>query len=197
MPAPLAERSPAEGVTRPVGVVLACGAVALLLLPAFSTFGELLTDLALATGFDAALGQWVAPVEAQLAHGVFALVGLRSAYDGSLLSVSDGIRGTTIYISWNCVGWQTLAFLGVSMLAGLQGAYTARSRLETVLVGLLGVAVLNVFRITVVALVALRFGQLPAIVVHDYGTVIASVIALMAFWVFAYEHLLERSAPRA
>lgn len=193
----LAARGAFDPATRTLGVVLAAAAIALMLLPIFSTFGELLTNVALATGFDAVLGAWVAPLEAKLVHGLLALLGLRSAYEGSLLSLSDGAHGTTIYLSWNCVGWQTAAFLGVSMLAGLQGGYTLRSRLETALLGVFAVAALNLARIAVVALVALWFGQLPAIIVHDYGTVIATVASLMAFWTFAYEHTLEPEAERA
>jgi len=31
--------------------------------------------------------------------------------------------------------------------------------------------------------------------VHDYGSVIATVAFLMAFWVFAYNMVLERTGP--
>src|SRR5438132_7080802 len=146
----------------------------------------------MAAGFDAWLGQWIAPVEGRLVHGALALIGIRSAYDGSLLYVGTGARSLALYISWNCVGWQTVLFLLVSMATGLQGEYTLRSRLETVALGVLGIAILNILRITVVAVVAYMFGQLPAVIVHDYGSVIATVVFLMAFWAFAYNVVLER-----
>ena len=57
------------GATRPVGALIATASIALLVLPFFSTFGELLTNAAMASGIDAALGQWTAPVEAQIVHG--------------------------------------------------------------------------------------------------------------------------------
>jgi exosortase/archaeosortase family protein len=163
-----------------------------LILPFFSTFGELLTKAAMAAGFDAWLGQWIAPVEGRLVHGALALIGIQSAYDGSLLYVGTGAGSLALYISWNCVGWQTVLFLLVSMATGLQGEYTLRSRLETVALGVLGIAILNILRITVVAVVAYVFGQLPAVIVHDYGSVIATVAFLMAFWAFAYNVVLER-----
>ncbi len=180
------------GVSRPLGTLIAVASIALLILPIFSTFGELLTNLAMTAGFDAWLGQWIAPTEGKLVHGALALVGVPSAYDGSLLYVGTGPSQVSLYISWNCVGWQTLLFLGVSMLTGLQGEYTERSRVETALLGVSGIAVLNVVRITVVALVAYAFGRLPAIIVHDYGSVLATVAFLMAFWIFAYNVVLER-----
>ena len=181
-----------SGVARPVGTLIAVGSIALLILPFFSTFGELLTKAAMAAGFDAWLGQWIAPVEGRLVHGALALIGIQSAYDGSLLYVGTGAGSLALYISWNCVGWQTVLFLLVSMATGLQGEYTLRSRLETVVLGVLGIAILNILRITVVAVVAYVFGQIPAVIVHDYGSVIATVAFLMAFWAFAYNVVLER-----
>ena len=178
-------------VMRPLGPLLAVGAIALLVMPLFSTFGELLTNFAMLAGIDAALGQWVAPAEAQLVHGLLALLGYESAARGPLLSIADGARDVTLYISWNCVGWQTLIFLGISLPGGLQGEHTRRSKMEVVLLGVFGILVLNVLRITIVGLVALNFGQVPAVVVHDYGSVIATVAFLMAFWALAYDRMLQ------
>jgi exosortase/archaeosortase family protein len=188
-----ATRAGLSGVARPVSTLVATASIALLILPFFSTFGELLTNAAMAAGFDAWLGQWIAPVEGKLVHGALALIGVPSAYDGSLLYVGTGAGSLALYISWNCVGWQTVLFLLVSMATGLQGEYTLRSRLETVVLGVIGIAMLNILRITVVALVAYAFGQVPAVIVHDYGSVIATVAFLMAFWAFAYNVVLERT----
>jgi exosortase/archaeosortase family protein len=186
-------RQSLSGAARPIGTLIATASIALLILPFFSTFGELLTKAAMAAGFDAWLGQWIAPVEGRLVHGALALIGIPSAYDGSLLYVGTGAGSLALYISWNCVGWQTVLFLLVSMATGLQGEYTLRSRLETVALGVLGIAMLNVLRITLVAVVAYLFGQLPAVIVHDYGSVIATVVFLMGFWAFAYNVVLERT----
>ena len=185
-------RATLSGAGRPIGTLIAVGSIALLILPFFSTFGELLTKAAMAAGFDAWLGQWIAPIEGKLVHGALALIGIPSAYDGSLLYVGTGAGSLALYISWNCVGWQTVLFLLVSMATGLQGEYTRRSRLEVLALGVIGIAMLNVVRITVVAMVAYFFGQLPAVIVHDYGSVIATVAFLMAFWAFAYNVVLER-----
>ena len=186
------QRTNLSGASRPVGTLVAVASIALLILPFFSTFGQLLTSLAMAAGFDAWLGQWIAPLEAHIVHGALALFGIPSGSAGSILYVGAGAHSLALYISWNCVGWQTVLFLGISMLTGLQGDYTKRSRIETAALGVAGIIVLNITRITVVALVAYWFGQLPAIIVHDYGSVIATVAFLMAFWAFAYNSVLER-----
>ncbi len=51
-------------VARPVSLVVAVGSIALLVMPMFSTFGELLTNVAMLSGVDAVLGRTVAPAEA-------------------------------------------------------------------------------------------------------------------------------------
>ncbi len=191
--APQTPHRPARGGW-PLGASLAIATITLLVLPFFSTFGELLTNVAIATGLDAWVGQWIAPIEAHAARGALALLGLHAAAEGPMLFVGDAARGAALYISWNCVGWQTLLFLAVSLVPGLHGDYTRRSRVETALLGVAGIALLNVMRITAVALVALAFGQLPAIIAHDYGSVLATVVFLMAFWVFAYNVTLERAS---
>ena len=175
---------------RVAATVLACGAIGLALIPFVSTFSELLTNAAMALGLDAFLGTWIAPLEGRLAHGILALMGLRSSPDGALLSVADGGGATTVYIAWNCVGWQTLLFLAVSMVPGLQGAYTRSSRLTAVAVGLGGLLALNVARIAAVAVVALYFGPLAALIVHDYGTLMLAVTYLMWFWAYAFRSVL-------
>src|SRR5207245_6592450 len=108
----------------------------------------------MAGGCDEWLGQWIAPVEGRLVHGALALLGIPSAAAGSLLYVGSGPGSLALYISWNCVGWQTLFFLGASLFTGLQGEYTVRSRIETALLGMAGFMSLNVVGLKVVEILA-------------------------------------------
>src|SRR2546427_13206266 len=141
------KRADLSGASRPVGTLIATASIALLVLPFFSTFGELLTYFAMAAGFDAWLGQWIAPIEGHLVHGALALFGIPSGYDRSLLYIGSGPGSLALYISWNCVGWQTVLFLALSMATGLQGQYTLRSRFEVAALGAIGIAMLNILRI--------------------------------------------------
>lgn len=185
------------GASRPLAAVLAASGVALLFVPLASTFSELVTQLAIALQLDGALGRWIAPAEGWLARGVLSLVGLPSATEGSILYVGAGAQAVPLYIAWNCVGWQTLLLFGISLLTGLQGSWSARSRIETIALGLFGIALLNVLRIAVIGIVAYTFGPIPAILVHDYGTIFVSVGFLVAFWVFAYELVLRPATSPA
>src|SRR3989442_14192182 len=105
------KRADLSGASRPVGTLIATASIALLVLPFFSTFGELLTNFAMAAGFDAWLRQWIAPIEGHLVHGALALFGIPSAASGWLRYVRTGKGGLPLYISWKRVGGPTLLFL--------------------------------------------------------------------------------------
>lgn len=192
---PAAPRRRLDGVARPVGVITLVAIVGLLSLPFVTTFNEFLTRLAITVGLDRYLADWVAPSIAGLLRGALALLGFGSSTDGSILSLGRDGRYASIFISWNCVGWQTLVLFIVSAVAGLQGQFTRSSRYETLVLGLMGVFLLNIGRILIVALVAWAFGQGPAILVHDYGSLILSVGYLFAFWAMAYQGVLEPASP--
>lgn len=190
-----APRRQLDGVARPIGLLTLAAVMGLLVLPFITTFNEFLTSVAMGFGLDALLGAWVAPALGGLVHAALALLGFSSGAEGSLLTIERGGRLATIYISWNCVGWQTAILFMLSALTGLQGAYTTASRIETFVVGLLGVFLLNIARICLVAIVAWGFGTAPAVIVHDYGSLILSVGFLFAFWAFAYHGLLIPRDP--
>jgi exosortase/archaeosortase family protein len=89
------------------------------------------------------------------------------------------------------VGWQSFILFLITLLTGLQGSYTRRSKVETVILGFLGTFLVNLWRISVVSLVAFYVGQLPAVIFHDYGGTILILLWLFAFWYFAHGYLLE------
>jgi exosortase/archaeosortase family protein len=73
----------------------------------------------------------------------------------------------------------------------MQGPFTRISKVETMVTGFLGTFLVNLLRITSVAAVAFYFGQLPAVIYHDYGSTIIILIWLAAFWWFSHGWLLE------
>jgi len=54
------------------------------------------------------------------------------------------VNGVDIRITWNCLGWQSFLLFFVSLLVGLKGPYTKISKLEAVIVGLLGTFLMNI-----------------------------------------------------
>ncbi len=166
----------------------------LMLLPFVTTFNELLTSWALALGANNPL-QGIVPIETRMVVGLLGAVGIHAAASGSHLIIWDSAGSMhTLFISWNCIGWQSLILLGVSFLSGLRGQQTVEARVQVVLIGVAGTMLLNLMRVAAVAAIAATFGQTPATIFHDYGGTILVVVWLFAFWIFVQRFILVAPA---
>jgi exosortase/archaeosortase family protein len=96
----------------------------------------------------------------------------------------------TLFISWNCVGWQSLILLAMSLMVGLRGPMTLATRLQVIALGVAGTVLVNIARITVVCALAALAGYVPAVLFHDYGGTLLLVAWLFIFWLTAYRWLV-------
>ena len=173
-------------------LALLCGL--LMLLPLVTTFDDLLTAWAIQLGANNPL-QMIVPVEARMVVGLLGAVGIHAAASGSHLVVWDGGGAMhTLFISWNCIGWQSLVLLGVSFISGLRGHHPIEARVQVVVIGVAGTMLLNLLRVAAVAGIAATVGVTPAVLFHDYGGTILTVAFLFAFWMFVQRWILG-SAP--
>ena len=162
----------------------------LMLLPFVTTFDDLLTTWALQLGANNPL-QGIVPVEARMVVSLLGMVGIHSAASGSHIVIWDGAGSMhTLFISWNCIGWQSLILLGISFVSGLRGHHSLEARAQVVLIGIAGTMLLNLMRVAAVAAIAATIGQTPAVLFHDYGGTILVVVWLFAFWIFVQRWIL-------
>jgi exosortase/archaeosortase family protein len=162
----------------------------LMLLPLVTTFDDFLTTWALQFGANNPL-QAIVPVEARMVVGLLGLVGIHAAASGNHLVVWDGAGAMhTLFISWNCIGWQSLVLLGVSFISGLRGRHSLEARIQVIVIGVAGTMLLNLVRVAVVAGIAATVGVTPAVLFHDYGGTILVVAFLFGFWIFAQRWIL-------
>jgi exosortase/archaeosortase family protein len=175
-------------------IALACGL--LMILPLVTTFNDLLTAWAMRLGANTPL-QGIVPAESRMVVSLLGLAGIHAAASGSHLVVWDRTGSMhTLFISWNCIGWQSLILFGVSLISGLRGGHTLESRVQVVCLGLAGTMLLNLLRVAAVAGIAAMIGVTPAVLFHDYGGTILFVGFLFAFWAFAKGWLLDSRASR-
>jgi exosortase/archaeosortase family protein len=177
--------------TTPVfAMLLALTAVALVVLPFVSTFDDLLTQIGMRVGIAAPL-QGIVPAEVRVTVTVLALLGIHAAAAGNQLVVWNSSGAPqTLFISWNCVGWQSLILLAMSLMVGLRGPMTLATRLQVIALGVAGTVLVNIARITVVCALAALAGYVPAILFHDYGGTLLLVAWLFIFWLTAYRWLV-------
>jgi exosortase/archaeosortase family protein len=163
-----------------ITLLVAC-CLTLLALPFVTTYNDLLTAGAIRLGVAGPL-QSVSPFEARMVVAMLHLVGVHAATAGSQLVVWDGGgHATNLFISWNCIGWQSLVLLGASLAVGLRGLST-EARLQILTAGLLGTILVNLVRVAIVCVLAATAGRTPALLFHDYGGTLMTVGWLFAFW---------------
>jgi len=174
--------------------VIALACALLMLLPLVTTFDDLLTTLAMSLGANNPL-QAIVPTESRMVVSMLGAVGVRAAASGSHLVVWDTAGSMhTLFISWNCIGWQSLVLFAVSLVTGLRGPHSIESRIQVVCIGVATTLLLNLLRVALVALIAAIVGVAPAILFHDYGGTLMFVGFLFAFWWFAQRWLLAEPA---
>ena len=163
----------------------------LMVLPLVTTFNDLLTAWAMRLGANSPL-QAMVPAESRMVVSLLGLVGIHAAASRSDLVVWDGAGSMhTLFISWNCIGWQSLILFGVSLISGLRGGHSFESRAQVVCIGVAGTMLLNLLRVSAVAAIAATLGVTPAILFHDYGGTILFVGFLFAFWSVAQRWVLD------
>lgn len=188
----LAEAAAVDDTRRPIiRLVLMMAAILVMILPFVTTFNEFLTRVVESTGLDRYLTDWVVPMEARMLAVILRLVGIPSMVSTTSVYLDKGGFYLPIYINWNCVGWQSFILYGITLITGIQGPFTKTSKFEAMLVGFLGTFLVNLLRIASVAVVAYWWGQLPAVIYHDYGGTIIILLWLFAYWWFSHGWLLE------
>jgi exosortase/archaeosortase family protein len=176
---------------RIVRMVLIMAIILAMILPFVTTFNEFLTRIVETAGLDRILTEWIAPVEARLIAVLLDLVGIPIQVSNATIYLNKGGFFLPVFISWNCVGWQSFLLFAITLATGFQGAFSRRSKIEAIVLGFLGLFMMNLLRIASVAVVAFYFGSSPALMYHDYGGPIIILLWLFGFWWFSHGWLLE------
>lgn len=168
-------------------------AVMLVILPFLTTFSDFLTQLFLRFGFYRWIQQLIVPMETRTIAGFLQLLGYKTQAAPNTVGIFRHGAWETVTITWNCIGWQSLILMAITLVVGLQGQYTRLSKIECAVIGILGVVIVNLLRIIVITLLIFNFNQIPATVLHDYFSIFILVIWLFFFWWYSYSYILEES----
>lgn len=169
-------------------IIFAFLAITLPLLPFLVSFNDVLTHAIENLGWYSWIQQVIVPYEIKMVGVLVKLLGI------DFIAHKEGmtINNTYAHLSWNCIGWQSLLLLFITFIIGLKRKYTFFSKLETIIIGIIGTILVNLLRMafTVVLIVVSR--PLFAVVFHDYLAAIMTVVWLGFFWWFAYSFILEK-----
>jgi exosortase/archaeosortase family protein len=170
-------------------LIFALLAVFLAVLPFLVSFNEVLTHLVERFRLYMWVQERVVPLEVKMIGVLVQPLGIKFIAHPNGMTVNGIYAGMT----WNCIGWQSLLLLLVTLIFGLRGNYTNWSRAEAVLIGFLGTFLVNILRMTLTVVILAVSRPLFAVVFHDYLAAIMTVIWLFGFWWFVYSFVLEKS----
>ena len=170
--------------------ILGFAAASFMVMPFINSFNELLTRIVEQIGIFSVLQGIVAPFMVKMQVVVLRILGIPAISGGSSLYLTSGFIPFQIYINWNCIGWQSFILLAFTLVTGLQGSFTLKSKILTVIYGLEGTFLLNIVRILIPTLLAYSWGYIPAVLFHDYIGTVLTLLWLGLFWKSVFSKLL-------
>lgn len=159
----------------------------LLTLPIILTFNELITKFIENNGFYMAIQKYVVPSEAKFMGVILQSFGYNFIANPTGLTVN----GLYMKFTWNCIGWQSFILFFVTLIFGFSKGYRFSSKVEVLLIGVLGTFWINILRMIFTVMLAIHLQPVFRIVFHDYLAAIVTVLWLFFFWYFAYSYILE------
>ena len=179
-------------------VIFAGFAIILALLPVFAALNSFLTEGLNRAGWYKPIQEFIVPWQAQMVSVAISPFGIDSRVTpDSRLSAFYMIKegaAIPVDLSWNCLGWQSTLLLFVSLFAGLRGSFSNTSRIKCVLLGLAGTLLINIFRMSIIAIGIFYVNSIAAQIVHDYFAAFFTLAWLIIFWWFSYSFILEQRA---
>jgi len=169
----------------------------LIILPFWTSLQDLLTRLVMRIELYKSLQNVIVPYELRVIGTILTLVGFPIRVGRAYIEWTKAGGGNeVIYLAWNCVGWQTLVLFVVTLVTGLSGRHSLVSKIEALLIGILGTYIVNMFRLALVVTAYFWVGRPLGIVFHDYFSNLLTLVWLFFFWWFAYRYVLEERQQR-
>lgn len=170
-------------------------AILLAVLPFLVTFSAVLTSLFNKMEWYVWLQEVVVPFEARLVAVLLRLVNINGIITpksnfAMLLEKPDNTY-IPVSLEWNCLGWQSLVLLGLTLVTGLRGNWKIMSKAEAMLIGIIGTFLINIFRMAFITSLAYYWNKVAAMIIHDYFAAFVALIWLIFFWYFSYSFVLE------
>ena len=174
-------------------------AILLAVLPFVVTFSAVLTEVFNKVGAYVWLQDKIVPFEARLVAVLLRGVNIRGVVTPgahfAMLLERPGNTYLPVRLEWNCLGWQSLVLLGLTLATGLRGGWKTLSKVETIILGVLGTFLINVFRMAFITSLAYYWNSVAAMIIHDYFAAFMALIWLIFFWWFSYSFILEPKKP--
>lgn len=167
----------------------------LMVFPFINTFNQFLVNIIepfLLSNFNTKI---LIPYEAQLVKLFLKFLSVPVAYstqDSGIITLIGKTGGLDpIAIAWNCLGWQSMVLVVASLIVGIRGNFSLASKIEMIIIGILGTFWINIFRLTLIFYLYYHYNREVALFVHDWGGMALTIIWMFVFWWFAFRFVLQ------
>ncbi len=169
--------------------------VLLTVLPTLVTFSAFLTSVFNHLQWYIWLQDFVVPFESRLVAVLLKAAGITAVLTPGQSDVSLLVKKSNEYLpvvlQWNCLGWQSILLLFVTFITGLRGNYTPISKIQTIIFGIIGTFLINLFRMAFIIIAGFYWNRIAVLIIHDYFAVFVSLVWMLAFWWFSYAYILD------
>lgn len=164
------------------------------ILPVVVTFSAILTRFFEKMRWYEALQRYVVPIESTFVAATIKTMNITSELtpespDYSIVLKKNG-GYIPIRLEWNCLGWQSMILLLITLLTGLSGNYSLDSKIKTLILGILGTFLSNILRMSIIVALAYYWNSFGALIIHDYFASFVAIIWIMFFWWFSFKYIL-------
>lgn len=183
--------SSVKSSTRAVLLVIV---VFLMLFPFINSMNQLLVKIIEPALFVKPLQDRLIPYEVTLVRVIlsFLRVPMTQGAPGAIAITIIGNREGEIpvVIAWNCIGWQSLLVILSTLAAGLFGKFTLASKIEALIIGVLGTFWLNIMRISLIFFLFYHINGPFAMAFHDYAGPLITIAWVFIFWFYTFNLVL-------
>ncbi len=173
--------------------LLAGISIILALLPVIVTFSAVMTRFLNTREWYLVLQNVVVPFEARIVSGLLNYVNISSFIIPNshfALFLEKGPVLMPVDIEWNCLGWQSMVLLGITIATGLRGNWDIMSKTQVVVFGFVGTFLVNILRMVLIISLAYYVDSFAALIVHDYFAALVALLWLLFYWWFSYRYIL-------
>lgn len=162
--------------------------IILIILPFATSFNEGLTKIVEKMFWYSWMRTYIVPYEARVLSGVLDLIPGVVVYP-NIRGIE--LNGMQIYVTWNCIGWQSFILLVMSIAVGFGKHFTFSSQAQTLMFGVCGMFLVNLIRLIITSLLAVYAPHIFVLVFHNYLSAFMTIGFLIFFWWFCYSYVLE------
>ena len=172
--------------------LLVVAVISLIFMPFLTSFNEIITMIFEKSNIFRIIQNLVSTFTVKVLTVILNTLGIPAVVYGSNLYLTQDWMPVQLNIGWNFIGWQSFIILLITLLTGLKGPYTLRSKVITVILAIKGTLLVIITKTLIPILLAYHLGYVPSIIFHNYLGTLLTLLWFAVLWNYAFKGILVR-----